>query len=217
MKFNNCPFCHCPKLYTLKNSYLKCKECHRKFSPKKLELDLKIIDFFCDDYNALETSKVLKLNYRTVQNRFTLFRKLCTTYLDNLYQNSIVEKSSYEEHYFFTQKDKIKKSKSIYNAINIIGFYSNDIVFTLLMPPLPKPNDEFEDKSFEKYLKWHKIYSAENQTSVLREFWLFLDDSLKRYKGINPVNFIYYLKECEFKFNFSKNRQNAILKELFLL
>ena len=217
MILDKCPYCNCGNLYKLKNSYLKCKDCSKKISPKKYSLDLKIIDLFCDDYNALEASKLLNINYRTVQNRYTFFRKLCTTYLDNLYQNSVQEKSSYEEHYFFTKKDKIKKKKSIYDAINIIGFYSNEMVYTLLMPPLPKPIHDVEDKSFEKYLQWHKIYSAENQTSVLRDFWLFLDEFMKKYKGINSGNFIYYLKECEFKFNFTKTEQKRIIKDIFLL
>ena len=213
----NCPKCNYEKLYLLQNGYLKCKSCSKKFSLKKYELDLKITDFFCDDYNALETSKILTVNYRTVQNRYILLRKLCTTYLDNLYQNSVQEKSSYEEHYFFTQKDKIKKNKSIYDAINIIGFYSNNIVFTLLMPGLPKSTQNEEDKSFEKYLQWHKIYSSDNQTSVLKDFWQFLDEFMKKYRGINSSNFIYYLKECEFKFNFPNNEQKNILKEIFIV
>lgn len=217
MNINNCPYCNCKKLYILKNDYIKCKECSRKFSLKKYNLDLKIIDFFCNDSNALETSKRLNINYRTVQNRYSLFRKLCVNYLDELYQNSVQEKSSYEEHYFFTQKDKVKKAKSIYDAINIIGFFSNNRVFTLLMPALPKPLDKKEDKSFEKYLQWHKIYSAQNQTSKLKDFWIFLDESIRKYKGINSENFIYYLKECEFKFNFSKEMQQQILKDIYLV
>lgn len=217
MKFDNCPQCGCAKLYKLKNNYLKCKECNKKFSPKKHQLDFKIIDLFCNNYNVLAASKILNLNYRTIQNRYVLIRKLCASYLDELYQNSVQEKSSYEEHYFFTQKDKKKKRKSIYDAINIIGFYSNNRVFTLLMSPLPKPLNEQEDKSFEKYLQWHKIYSQENQTSVLKNFWIFLDESMKKYNGINPNNFFYYLKECEFKFNFSKNEQKLILENFFLV
>lgn len=217
MNFDNCPKCGCKKLYKLKNNYLKCKECNKKFSPQKYQLDFKIIDFFCNDYNVLETSQILNLNYRTVQNRYVLIRKLCASYLDDLYQNSVQEKSSYEEHYFFTQKDKKKKRKSIYDAINIIGFYSNNRVFTLLMSPLPKPINEQEDKSFEKYLQWHKIYSQENQTSVLKNFWIFLDESMKKYNGINPNNFFHYLKECEFKFNFSTHEQKSILENFFLV
>ena len=215
MNLNQCPSCKSSNLYILKNDYLKCKDCSKKFSPKKQSLDFKIIDCFCKDYNALEVSKLLSINYRTVQNRYTYFRKLCATYLEELYNNSVQENSAYEEHYYFSQKDKNKKRKSIYDAINIIGFYSNNRVFTLLMPPLPKPLEEQEDKSFEKYMQWHKIYSQEYNNSKLKEFWDFLDTSMKKYKGVNNMGFFYYLKECEFKFNFSNIEQQSILKDIY--
>ena len=178
-------------------------------------MDLNIIEYFCDNYHALDTSKELKINYRSVQNRYKIFRQLCVSYLEEIYQNSIQEHNSYEEHYYFTQRDKLKKTKTIYDAVNIIGFYSNGNVYTLLMPPLQKPMQTTEDINFEKYLQWHKLYSHEGYTSPLKEFWAFLDEEMKKYKGISKQNFFYYLKECEFKYNFSTQEQKEILKELY--
>lgn len=215
MNLTSCPFCKCVTLYLLKNDYFKCKACHKKFSPKKIQTDLAVIEYFCNDFHALQSSKDLKLNYRSVQNRYKLFRQLCVIYLEDIYQNSIQEHNAYEEYYYFTQRDKLKKSKSIYDAINIIGFYSNGKVYTLLMPPLPKLNQNTEDKSFEKYLQWHKLYLHDGYTSPLTEFWSFLDEKMKKYKGVSKQNFFYYLKECEFKYNFSKQQQKEILKEIY--
>jgi len=217
MNFQNCPYCLHKKLYTLKNNYLKCKGCNRKFSPNKIQTDIQIIHYFCNNKNALETSKILKINYRTVHNRYKLFRKLCASYLENIYLNDVQEKNTYEEYYYFTQRCKNKKTKSIYDAINIIGFYSNNKVYTLLMPPLPKPLEETEDKSFEKYLHWHKIYSADKNCVELKNFWAFLEVHLKKYKGITATNFFYYLKECEYKFNFTFEKQVKILQEIYLI
>ncbi len=215
MNFTNCPYCKGNTLYSLKNDYIKCKECNKKFSPKKLEIDLVIIEYFCDNYHALDTSKILKLNYRTVQHRYKILRQLCGTYLEDVYQNSIHDDNSYEEHYYFTQRDKLKKIRSIYNSINIIGFYSNKKVYTLLMPQLPKPSYTKEDKNFEKYLHWHKLYSHDGYVSPLKEFWSFLEEQMKKYKGISKQNFFYYLKECEFKYNYSRQEQQQILKEIY--
>lgn len=211
----------CPKcknnVYALANNYKKCSNCHYKFSMNKYTMDLKIIESFCSNINALECSNVLNVNYRTVSNKYHLFRQLIATYLQTIYENKTHDNSSYEEFYFFTQRQKEKKEKSLYEAINIIGFYSNGLVYTLLMPTLPKSNLEQEDKNFEKFLSWHKLQSQDAYTTPLKIFWSYLEQNLKKYKGMKEENFFYYLKECEFKFNFLLNRQIEILKNLYFI
>ena len=215
MKIDKCPFCKNKRLYTLQNDYKKCSSCYKKFSLKKIETDYTIIEFFCNNINANKCAKILNLNYRTVQNRYMLFRKLIASYLEEEHYNSILDNSSYEEFYYFTNKEKKNKKRSLYNAINILGFYSNRKIFTLLMPKLPEYNNKEDNLSFEKYLKWHKINSLDSYTTPLNIFWKYLEENLKKYKGINEKNFFFYLKECEFKFNYLQNRQIEILKEIF--
>ena len=215
MEIKNCPYCNSRHLYNLKEHFKKCSSCKKKFSLKKLETDYTIIDFFCNNINANKCAKILNINYRTVQNRYTLFRKLIANYLEDIYYNSIQDNSSYEEFYYFTNRKKVNKKRSLYDAINIIGFYSNKNIFTLLMPQLPKYNNENDSKEFEKYLKWHKIYSQNSYTTPLNIFWKYLEENLKKYKGINEENFFLYLKECEFKFNYLQNKQIEILKNIY--
>ncbi|WP_419770029.1 MAG: hypothetical protein ACNI3C_11935 [Candidatus Marinarcus sp.] len=210
-----CPKCKAP-LYHLANNYKKCSVCKYKFSLNKKNLELTIINAFCSNTNAITCAKQLNVNYRTVANRYTLFRKLIASYLQTLYNRSVHENASYEEYYYFTQRQKERKEKSLYEAINIIGFYSNGLVYTLLMPDLPKSNLLEEDKNFEKFLYWHRVQSAQAYKTPLRVFWKYLEQNLKKYKGMKEENFFYYLKECEFKFNFVLNRQIEILKELYL-
>lgn len=217
MRINNCPYCNNKNLYILKNEYRKCASCGKKFSPKKLEMDLKIIGAFCDDRPALEVSKEFEVNYRTVSNRYDTFRKLIANYLEDLYHLSIQDNTNYEEFYYFTDKQLIRKHKSLCEAINIIGFYSNNRVYTLLMPSLPKPMfTQEKDVEFERYLKWHKVQSRDSYMTPLKQFWNFLSEHLRKYKGINQDNFFYYLKECEFKYNFNnKAIAKALLKDIY--
>lgn len=211
----NCPYCKSRRVYNLKNDYKKCSSCRRKFSPRKIETDLRVIELFCNNINANSCAKILKVNYRTVKNRYTLFRRLIAYYLQEEHYNTIHDNSSYEEYYYFTNRQKKDKSRSLYEAINIIGFYSNKKVFTLLMPKLTKYNTVEDTKSFESYLKWHKIYSQYAYATPLSVFWKYLEENLKKYKGINEENFFYYLKECEFKFNYLQNKQIEVLKDLY--
>lgn len=211
-----CPKCQ-SKLYTLGNGYKKCSSCQYKFSYDKYIQDLKIIESFASNINALECSSTLNLNYRTVANKYHLFRQLIASHLQTLYENRQSHNSSYEEFYYFTQRQKEKQHKSLYEAINIIGFYNNGLVYTLLMPKLPKTNLEQEDKNFEKYLSWHKLQSQNAYATPLRVFWSYLEQNLKKYKGMKEENFFYYLKECEFKFNFLVTKQIEILKNLYFI
>jgi len=215
MEIKNCPYCNSRHLYNLKDNFKKCSSCKKKFSLKKINTDYTIIEFFSNNINANECAKTLGINYRTVQNRYTLFRKLIANYLEDCYYNSAQDNSSYEEFYYFTDRQKNNKKRSLYDAINIIGFYSNKKIFTLLMPQLPKYNNETDTKTFENYLKWHKIYSQNSYTTPLNVFWKYLEENLKKYKGINEENFFLYLKECEFKFNYLQNKQIEILKEIY--
>ena len=215
MNITHCPYCHNKQLYVLQNDYRKCKRCKKKFSMSKLIKDIEIIELFCSNKNSLETANRLKVNYRTISNRFLLFRKLIATYLENEYHKNKDENSSYEEYFYFTQRQKSNKSKSLYDAINIIGFYSNKKVFTLLMPELKKTFNEKKDKEYERYLYWHKLQSKNAYKTPINVFFGFLEQNLKKYKGINNENFFYYLKETEFKYNYLVHEQIENLKNLY--
>lgn len=215
MELNLCPYCKSKRLYQLQDNYKKCSSCKKKLSPKKINTDFTIIEFFCNSINANKTAKILNINYRTVQNRYMLFRKLIANFLENEYYSSIRDNSSYEEFYYFTNRQKKGKKKSLYNAINIIGFYSNRKIYTLLMPKLKQFDNETDSKTYENYLKWHKLSSRDSYSTPLNVFWKYLEENLKKYKGVDEENFFYYLKECEFKFNYLQNKQIEILKELY--
>lgn len=209
----NCPNCQNDSFYILANDYIKCKRCAKKLSLKKLQKDSLIIEKFCEDKNALETSKELNLNYKTVKDRFDQYRKKIAIFLEDEYQNSIKDYSEYEEFYYIKEREKHKKRKSLSEAINIIGFYSNEIVYTLLMPKVGNRAFDIED-GFIQYLNWYKIHSQNAHKTKLNKFWKYLELKLKKYKGIDEDNFFYYLKEQEFKFNYKKSNQIEILKKI---
>jgi len=209
-----CNNCKNNTFYTLANEYIKCKKCAKKYSLKKLKKDEDIIDGFLENKTALELSKELNLNYKTIKNRYNEIRYKLSQFLEFEYNSMPKDYSEYEEYYYFTQKQKATNVKSLYEAINIIGFYSNDKVYTLLMPNL-KHRRESNSEGFEEYLNWHRIYSKESYKTKLYDFWKYLEENLKRYNGISYENFFYYLKEYEFKFNYDKQNQEEILNKLF--
>ena len=208
-----CQNCNNTTFYKLQNEYIKCKQCAKKYSLKKLQKEESIKNAFIQNLTALQSSKELNLNYRTIKDRYDEFRYKIAMYLEDEYNKSIKDNSEYEEYYYFNQRQKNKKKKSLYQAINIMGFYSNERVYTLLMPKLIQKTLD-ENDSFEKYLKWHKLHSKQSHKTKLHEFWILLEENLKKYKGVKEEHFFYYLKECEFRFNYKKKEQEEILKNL---
>ena len=208
-----CQNCNNTTFYTLANDYIKCKTCAKKYSLKKLQKDNLIIIQFCENKNALKISKELELNYKTVKDRFDIFRKRIALFLEHEYNHSIKDYNEYEEFYYIKEREKKKKKKSLSESINIMGFYSNKKVYTLLMPKIGRRAFDIED-GFIQYLNWNKIHSLNSHQTNLNIFWKFLEDNLKKYKGVEEDNFFYYLKESEFKFNYTKDEQIEILRNL---
>ena len=208
-----CQNCNNTTFYTLANDYIKCKTCAKKYSLKKLQKDDLIIIQFCENKNALKISKELELNYKTIKDRFDIFRKKIALFLENEYNHSIKDYNEYEEFYYIKEREKKKKKKSLSESINIMGFYSNKKVYTLLMPKIGRRAFDIED-GFIQYLNWNKIHSLNSHQTNLNIFWKFLEDNLKKYKGVEEDNFFYYLKESEFKFNYTKDEQIEILRNL---
>lgn len=217
-----CIYCECKKVYRLKNDHIKCSNCKRKFSLKKVLRDFKLIDLFCSDLNTLQTSKILDLNYQTVKKRFFDFRKIVSLYLEKEFEN---KKGVIEfDEYIYLEEKKRRDKKNIFDSYNFLTFDYGGRIYNLMMPDLSKYknsylNDGLEDiyyKELERFLKTNRISKLKSYENLITKFWIFFENFIKKHKGISRENFFFYLKEAEFKFNFPKNTQKEILKELYI-
>jgi len=215
-----CPFCGSKQLYIVSKTSLKCSLCKKKYSLKKLETDLKCIEYFCNDISARECAKFLDFNYKTVQDRYMDFRKLLLLYSEKQYISNHSDFTEYDEYYFLP-KNKRGQVKYLFESIGILGQVYDEMVYTILLPDqfshLRKKslvNNEVNFaylKEYSKYLNRYKIVHYEKFDSKIIRFWVFLEEKLLHFKGISRKNFSFYLKEYEFKFNHSKEEQKKIL------
>lgn len=216
-----CPYCNHYYIYTLSTGQNKCAKCLKKFSMKKIQRDKEIVSCFCEDMSAKECAKNLNLNYVTVKSKYELFRKIIASFLEEEYQGQI--SNEYDE-YIYLPKTKKKVQKNIFDAQNFLTFsFKTNKVYNLLMPNLNRFKQELLDdeldelyfKEFSKFMMWNKISKVNKHQKIIREFWHYFEKFILKYKGIANENFIYYLKECEFKFNYnSKQRVEIILNLL---
>lgn len=225
MNTNICPFCGSKYLYSVTKTSLKCSTCKKKYSFVKLEKDFKIMQNFCFNINANECSKSLHVNYKSVKDRYMDFRKLLLIYVENIYNQNRTEFTEYDEYYYLS-KNKQGKVKYLFEAVGILGMIYCDKVYTLLLPDQFSHlrNESFDNtevkfaymKEYSKYLNRYKIVHYEKFDSKLIRFWVFLENNLIHFKGISRENFIYYLKEYEFKFNNPLHIQQKILWKLWI-
>lgn len=207
---NQCSYCNSKQIYHLSNQHIKCAQCHKKYSPKKLQRDFDVISLFCQNMSAKQAQIQLNVNYMTIQKRYSLLRKIITSFLDKEYKNKKNRSTEYDEYIYL-------KSNNIYDAQNFLTFIYDEKVYNLMLPSLYKfKTYDKSNKDLEKFLFLNKIAKLQSKNSRITQFWFFLENTLKQYKGIGSKNFIEYLKEVEFKFNYQKIEQENILKELWI-
>ncbi|MBE0490958.1 MAG: hypothetical protein IBX44_01760 [Sulfurospirillum sp.] len=217
-----CVYCSSQHLYKVSATQYKCVTCRKKFSAKKVQFDLQVIATFCDGINAQKASQILGVNYKTVQSRYKDFRLLITNFLEQQYQNRKEEFDEYEEYYYL---DANKRTNITYisDAICILGMSYGTNIYTLLLqnPFAYAKNDHTIDPltliEYAKYFNRYKIIHYEKFDNILVRFWLHVEKSMRQFKGVSYKNFIFYLKECEFSFNFERQKREQILKELWFV
>jgi transposase-like protein len=215
-----CIYCNNKKLYHLNSGQLKCSNCKKKFSVKKIETDLKIIECFCNDLNINEVSKKLDINYVTAKKRYDLFRQLIASRLEDEFRDKTV--IEYDE-YIYLEKSKRDIKENIFDAQNFLTFHYENKIYNLLMQNLNMYKNQFMDdgadeayfKEFSKYMMFNKISKIQKKENLITKFWIFFEKSILKYKGVRHENFFYYLKEIEFKFNYSKEMQEEILMDFY--
>lgn len=211
----NCIACNHRILYTLSNGYKKCSRCKKKFSPKKIIQKLQIVEGFCNGVSANFLAKQLNVNYATVTKVYEKCRVLCA----HLSQDSFEKHEDYiqeYDEYLYLPKYKKSNPNSLYEAQNFLIFDYGKI-YTLTLPFSSKfLHYDKDPKELKKFLRESKIAKLVSSLNTINEFCLYFEEYIKKYKGVSEQNFHYYLKEIEFKFNYSKQQRFDAIYPMFI-
>ncbi|BDY12492.1 transposase [Hydrogenimonas cancrithermarum] len=221
MQIRSCIYCN-DRLYLLGDGMVKCSVCKRKYSPKKFARHMSLIEAFRDDFTTKEAADKLGLNYITAKRVYETLRKRLVSFLEEEYAGHREEIVEYDE-YLYLDHTKRKDKKYIFDAHNFLTFDYGGRVYNILMPSLERYKngfladglDELYYTEFSKFLKIHRIAKLRSIDNTIVRFWEYFDEFMKKYNGVRRENFIYYLKEAEFKFNYGTNEQIEILKKLY--
>ena len=187
----SCVYCGHYILYKLKDGNYKCAKCKRKFSPKKLERKAKILKGFLDGLNPNEISQKYNISYATVVKEIKNIRIV----MAQICEDEFLKKENIKE---FEEYIYIPKNKNIKSAQNFLTIDFGGKIYNIMLSSLK--NYDFDEREIKKMLKQSRIIKI-YEKKLIKNFWEYFEDSIKKYKGVSEENFFYYLKEAEFRFN----------------
>jgi transposase-like protein len=200
----------------------KCAACRRKFSPEKVRKERDLIAMFCRGETAHHAARTMTISYPSVTARYKRLRLLAAAHLEQAYESQRHRVAEFEE-YIYLEASKRCEKRHIFDAHNFITFDYGGRVYNLMMPSLHRFKHDFLEDSldglyyeeFARFLRIHRIAKLQKSKNTITDFWEFFEGYILRYKGIRQENFPYYLKEAEFKFNYSESEQYEILTALW--
>jgi len=198
-----CIYCSHPHIYTLKDKQKKCSKCKRKFSPLKIQREKKLLDLFTQGLNASNASKKTKMHVLTVQKYYTKFRKNIALYADDMYEFNRHKITEYDEYLYLPKSLNIEEH--IHKLQHFLTMSYDDKIYTIMMPKTSRSfldeEDEQSKKLLLKYLKFNKIAKLSTMDNTITKFWKYFEEFILQYKGVSDKQFIFYLKEAEWRFN----------------
>lgn len=217
---NLCPRCFNSHLYFLKDGRVECSSCKLRFSQTKIQKSYQYLDAFIQKLSPKATAAILHSSLPTIQSYFALFRTLLPPFLEKIYQKNSSTYREYEE-YLFLPDSKRKKKEFLVQGVGIMALFGDGGVYTLLMPnhwknldTSIKENPDFIE-TLAHYYQWNKIVRIDSKSTPIGEFWIYLENFMRPYHGIKDEYFDLYLKEAEFRFNYSKEEQAHHLMRLW--
>ncbi|WP_373031716.1 transposase [Sulfurovum sp.] len=202
-----CIYCKYPYTYLLKDHQRKCGRCKRKFSPLKLAREEKLCSLFIEGYNATEASKETGMHFSTVQKHYEKFRRIIALHADKEYQLHNERVTSYDEYLYLPKSLKVEENINRLQQFLTLS-YDNKI-YNLMMPTIQHykfdTDDEQEKKLLLKYLRFNKVAKITKSENTITQFWDFFEGFILQYKGVSDEQFVFYLKEAEWRFNYSKS------------
>lgn len=212
-----CIYCDHPQTYVLGDGLRKCTKCLRKFSPKKIAKEQKVLSLFIQGLNAAEASRSTGMHIVTIQKYYQNFRNIITVYCDRQYRRNADKVDEYDE-YLYLPKSLKKFDENIHKLQHFLTLSYENKVFSLMMPTIQNfqydQNDVQANKLLSKYLRFNKVAKLKTIDNIITKFWAFFETFILQYKGVSNEQFIYYLKEAEWRFNYSKEEQKSTFTAL---
>jgi transposase-like protein len=197
----------------LKDKQCKCSKCKRKFSPKKVAREEKLLSLFTEGYNARDAVKKTGNHFATIQRYYKKFRKNIALHADKQYQIHSERITDYDEYLYLPKSLKVEAN--IDKLQHFITLSYDNKVYNLMMPTIQRYNfdlsNEQDKKLLLKYLRFNKVAKLTKAQNTITAFWAFFEAFILQYKGVSDEQFVFYLKEAEWRYNYRGEDLKKIL------
>jgi transposase len=195
-----------------------------------------ILYYFYLEISARKTAKELETHYHTVQSRFMQFRKKIADYC-NQEARKLNGELELDESYFGGKRKGTRgrgaNNKTIVFGIlerkgkiytKIVENVSAETLMNEIKTKTEKGSVFYTDgwksyASLEQYGKHNVIEHDKefvdvnhNHINGIEGFWSFAKERFHKYHGIDKLNYPFYVKEMEFRFN---HRNESVFNLLF--
>ena len=239
--WRKCIFCKSRHVNIDYDSRVRCNDCKKRYSLKKVKKDLRIIEMFSLEISARKASKHLKLSYNNVKSVYDKIRNLI--YMRQMEKERIMRwMIELDESYFWWRRKWnrwrwsdnksivfwiLERSNDIY--VTVVDSVSSETLMGEIAEKTEKWSVYYSDNwksynSLKHYWKHYKVNHSKTfvnwknkniHTNGIEWFWSYAKERFAKYHWVSKNKFIYYLKELEFRYNNRNANIHKILASIF--
>ena len=195
----------------------------------------KIMDCFCVDIRASKTALLLGINRNTINRYFNQFRKKIAASLSGA-SGLFFGEIECDESYFGPKRIRGKRGRGAAGKTPVFGLLKRDGTVYVeivencskakLMPIIQgkilegsavftdgwKAYDGLILNGYDHYRIFHsqnEFARGKNHVNGIESFWSFAKRRLAKFNGLTDQKFFLHLKECEFRFNYRREKELA--------
>ena len=186
----------------------------------------KIMKCFCIDLTASKTAELLDINRNTINKYFNLFREKIVQH--QLAQKMFSGEIELDESYFGARRIRGKRGRGAAGKTPVFGVLkrdgnvyveivkncSKDQLMPIIQGKILEGSTVYTDgwkaydglilNGYDHYRVFHsanELVRGKSHVNGIESFWSFSKRRLAKFNGLTDDNFIFHLKECEFRFN----------------
>ena len=193
----------------------------------------KIMGCFCVDITASKTALLMGINRNTINRYYNLFRQKIATFLagvSGLFSGEI----ECNESYFGPKRIRGKRGRGAAGKTPVFGLLkregnvyveivkncSKEKLMPIIQGKILEGSAVFTDgwKAYDGLIlngyDHYRIFHSENEfargknhVNGIESFWSFAKRRLAKFNGLTDQKFFLHLKECEFRFNYRKEKE----------
>ena len=216
--FENCPFCKSESIGKVRRNFYKCYGCRREWSIRKgsilegvkipLSKFILAIKLFILEVPVNKAYKELGISYNTTHKIYQRIRKAIFNFVS---REDEVLKGAMDKIPVFGILERNGKVK-----VEIVEDVSAETILRETIKKVKRGSiiytDQFNGFRHERIDKSVRFSNGRVYINGIEGFWSYAKERLLKFHGVSRENFVYYLKELEFRYNNRKNLEEALYK-----